>query len=505
MREKSQPNYRILIVDDEPPWHVNMRKAFRQDYEFDGAESAERMWAKLEEGQFDLLLLDLKLDGTQNNTGLRLIPEVKKRYPELPVIVATVEETPSAIIAAMEAGAKGYLIKNNYQRAAWHEKFQDVIQAQQSKAIAAENKVLKQKVERLAQEEDVRYRFIGESPKILEIKTMLEGLGQEDNVTVLLTGETGTGKEVAARYLHRMGKRSGKPFVGVNLSAIQKSLLESTLFGARKGGYTGATHDIEGYFEQAQGGILLLDEIGDIDADIQIKLLRFLETRLIRAIGSDKDQELDVQVIAATHRNLSEAIKQGSFRPDLYQRLKMFVIELPPLRARREDIPLIIEHYMQLQLPNVAPYDMMATEVIDRLHEYDWPGNIRELRNAVEYMLLRQRLFHKECIDLDCLPDDVRSGSSPFAVPEAQSNPPAAPDEDVPFASKKEEDAYNDLIKIEAALRQTKGDKTRTAQLLGYKGTDHLRSRIKTCARAYRGPLDRFPLIQKYYDSVLGR
>lgn len=496
-------NYRILIVDDEPPWHGVVRHAFIEDYEFEGAETIDKMWTKLEKsGTFDLLLLDLKLDSTQKNIGLDLIAPIKEKYPQVPIIIATNENDPDVILEAMETGAKGYLIKSAYNKEKWTQKFQDAIQAQKAPQLERKNKVLEAQVEQLTQvQEDEKYRFIGQSSSVEKIKTQLEALAREHNITVLINGETGTGKEVAARYLHKMGTRAGKPFVGVNLSAIQKTLLESTLFGARKGGYTGAVSDVKGYFEQANGGILMLDEIGDIDADIQIKLLRFLETRQIRPIGSDKDLELDVQIITATHRNLPQLVADGIFREDLYHRLKMWVIELPPLRERREDILLIIEHYMKLQLGDVKPLEIMEPEVYDKLLTFSWPGNIRQLRYAVDQMLLSKRMFSKDIIDLDCLPDDIRNGT--LIVPATKSNVQEKNAHNQRFRSKKEESAHLDLVKIEGALRETRGNKTEAADILGYKGTDHLRARIRTCYQNYEEMFAQFPLICEHYSSVM--
>lgn len=495
---ESKTNYRILIVDDEPPWHSIIRNAFIENYEFEGAVSVEKMWEKLKHNNhFDLLLLDLRLDGTEKKIGLELIPEIKKKYPKIPIIIATNANDAESAVAAMEAGAKTYLFKGGYNKPEWSQKFQEVIQAQKAQEISIENKALKNTVALLTQkEEDEKYKFVGQSKKVLEIKTILENLARESNITVLLTGETGTGKEVAARYMHRMGVRRSKPFVGVNLTAIQPSLLEGSLFGVRKGGYTGATQDIKGYFEQADGGVLLLDEIGDIDANIQIKLLRFLENRHIRAIGSDKDIELDVQVIAATHKNLPQAVAGGTFREDLYHRLKQWVVELPPLRERKDDLMLIVEHYMQLQVPGVAPLEIMEPEALDRLLQYSWPGNVRELRYAVDQMLLRQKMFNKTKIDLDCLPDDVRSGALPLQVQaEIQSFTAHQPQ----FQSKKEKDAYLDLVKMENALRQAKGNKTAVVAMLGFKGTDHLRARVHTCYKNFPAMFDNFPLVCEHY------
>lgn len=194
------------------------------------------------------------------------------------------------------------------------------------------------------------------------------------------------GKEVAARYLHKMGPRAKKPFVPVNLSAIPSGTFESALFGHKKGAFTGATDDHIGYFQQADKGVLMLDEIGDIDAEIQIKLLRFLDNPLIRPVGSENDIALDIQIVTATHKNLADEVAKGNFRKDLYHRLKTMVIEIPSLHSRKEDIPYILEHFFSAHIPNPKISGLIFPEVMEHLLEYHWPGNIRDLRNAVKYL-----------------------------------------------------------------------------------------------------------------------
>ncbi|MEL6661298.1 MAG: sigma-54 dependent transcriptional regulator, partial [Bacteroidota bacterium] len=341
----SSKNYHILIVDDDTEFHQQIRYAFRRQFLFSGAVNEEQLLQKLgESSDFDLLLLDLVLDESEAKKGLDLIPQIVSQYPELPVIIVTGDRSIDTVVTAMKLGAKNFLVKDDFDFDYWEQRFTEVIEGSKLKQ---ENRELRAEVDRRRAEENEAYPFIGESPQIQEIKRILKLVSEEPDVTVLITGETGTGKEVAARYLHAHGARQKGPFQAVNLSAIQDTLLESTLFGHKKGAFTGASRDMEGYFSQANHGILMLDEIGDIDQNIQIKLLRFLETKLIRPVGSDQDVLLDVQVVTATHRDLAGAVQEGRFRADLFQRLKAMVIELPPLRARRDDIPLLLGHYFQ--------------------------------------------------------------------------------------------------------------------------------------------------------------
>jgi len=397
----SSKNYHILIVDDDTEFHQQIRYAFRRQFLFAGAVEEQQLFQLLDgQEHYDLLLLDLVLDDSETKKGLELIPELVRRFPQLPVIVVTADRSIDTVVEAMKRGAKNFLVKDDFDFDYWQQKFTEVIEGSR---LRQENQVLRAEVSRRRAQENEAYPFIGESLQIQEIKRILTLVSEEPDITVLLTGETGTGKEVAARYLHAQGARRLRPFQAVNLSAIQDTLLESTLFGHKKGAFTGASRDMEGYFSQANSGILMLDEIGDIDQNIQIKLLRFLETKMIRSVGSDQDVQLDVQVVTATHRNLAAAVAEGRFRADLFQRLKAMVIDLPPLRTRCNDIPLLLRHYFQQD-----DLDTVLTKTAqEALLNYDWIGNIRELKNAVSYMQLRARIQDKKRIDEYCLPVEI--------------------------------------------------------------------------------------------------
>lgn len=496
----SRKNYKVLVVDDEPEFHRDIRVGLSGNYEFEGALDRTQMLRKLEKETFDLILLDLKLDHTGVQGGLSLLDEVNRSKPNLPVVVVTTDGEVETVMKAMELGAVYYLHKEKINFELWDKNIQDVLEKAELKK---ENKELKHQVKKLQEKELARYPFIGESPKIKEIKHTLEVVSKHPNVTVLLTGETGVGKEVAARYLHRKGARKDKPFVGVNLSAIQKSLLEGTLFGVRKGGYTGATHDRNGYFEQAHGGILMLDEIGDIDADIQIKLLRFLETRLIRPIGSDKDIELDVQIVAATHRDLPKAVAAGDFRQDLYQRLKVMVVDIPPLRARREDIPLIIEPQL---LKEGASKDMITPDTLEKLKQYEWRGNVRELINTVNYMILRRDILGLPLISPECLPLEIQQYASAPPLPHP-IQPAMAHTIEAPAGhnthSHEEAKALIDLETIENALLIKNGKKQDVAEMIGCGTSDNLRYKVKTLYIQFPHLFAGFELIRSNYPKIV--
>lgn len=495
----SSKNYHILIVDDDTEFHQQIRYAFRRQFLFSGAVEEQQLFQKLEgDDSYDLLLLDLVFDDTQNKKGLEIIPELAQRFPNLPVIIVTADRSIDTVVEAMKRGAKNFLVKDDFDFDYWQQQFSEVIEASKLKQ---ENIVLRAEVDRRRAEEVEAYPFVGGSTQIQEIKRILKLVSEEPDVTVLLTGETGTGKEVAARYLHAQGARSDKPFQAVNLSAIQDSLLESTLFGHKKGAFTGASRDMEGYFSQANNGILMLDEIGDIDQNIQIKLLRFLETKMIRPVGSDEDVQLDVQVVTATHRNLNEAVAEGRFRADLYQRLKAMVIELPPLRARRDDIPLLLRHYFgQQDLERV-----MTEQCLNALLSYYWIGNIRELKNSVSYMQLRARIQDKRLIDELCLPAEIQEGQT--AIPNAAN--PASPRSGsiAPLTGSAqnidEEHALIDLDRIEKLLIQKNRVKRDVAIAIGLENTDNLRYRIKKHFDKHPQLFVNFPAISQSYRRIV--
>jgi DNA-binding NtrC family response regulator len=496
----SSKNYHILIVDDDTEFHQQIRYTFRRQFLFSGAVEEKQLFEKLNSDEkFDLLLLDLVFDDTEDKKGLELIPELARQFPNLPVIIVTADRSIDTVVEAMKLGAKNFLVKDDFDFDYWQQKFTEVIEASKLKE---ENIALRAEVDRRRAQEVEAFPFIGESVQIQEIKRILKLVSEEPDVSVLITGETGTGKEVAARYLHAQGARSKRPFQAINLSAIQDTLLESTLFGHRKGAFTGASRDMEGYFSQANTGILMLDEIGDIDQNIQIKLLRFLETKKIRPVGSDQDIQLDVQVVAATHRNLAESVAQGRFRADLYQRLKAMVVELPPLRDRREDIPLLLQHYFGVE--NLDRVMTRSTQ--NALISYDWIGNIRELKNAVSYMQLRARILDKRLIDEWCLPSEIQEGKTAIAATPTLATSPLNPLSTPPGSLPQnidEEHALIDLDRIEKLLIQKNRVKRDVAIAIGLENTDNLRYRIKKHFDKHPQLFTNFPTISQSYRRIV--
>lgn len=487
----SQKNYRILILDDDTAFHRLLRQAYRREFLFDGVLDAERLFSKLAAGgeTYDLLLLNPSLNRSGRRTRLDLLARLHRQYPGLPVVVATAPCGIDTVVEAMRLGARDFLLKTDFEPGRWQQK---LLAAMQPAASAEERPPAGTRAGTRPAQPAANCSFIGESEGIREIKRLLRLVSEEPDVTVLITGETGTGKEVAARYLHDHGARRNRPFQAVNLSAIQDTLLESTLFGHRKGAFTGATRDTEGYFNQADGGVLLLDEIGDIDANIQVKLLRFLETKLIRPVGADRDQRLDLQVVAATHRDLGRAVQQGRFRDDLYQRLKAMVIELPPLRYRREDVPLLLQHYLATERLS----DALVPAALERLLHYDWPGNVRELKNAVSYMQLRRKIRGADRIDLPCLPPELRQDqpAALFAVSLSGNGR---------HRNREEEKALIDLEQIEKLLVTKNRVKKDVAAAMGLDNTDNLRYCVRKHFERHPHLFDNFPAIRQSYRRIV--
>jgi DNA-binding NtrC family response regulator len=504
--DNAKDKYSLLVVDDDQRLHTDFRFIFKRNYEFESAMSAVEMWDKLSalKGKTDLIVLDMKLDGHSIESGLQLIQPLKTKYPHVPIIAVTADDKISTAVKAIKLGANGFIPKSDVDFDYWNRQIIEVIESSKNKG---EVRQLKQQVSALKQGavKDT-YPFIGESERAQETKKMLQSLAQRPNMTVLLIGETGVGKEVAARYFHSCSARSRKPFVSVNLSAIPKSLLESALFGSVKGAFTDAKTDVTGYFSQADGGILMLDEIGEIDHDIQVKLLRFLEQRTIRPVGASKDIELDVQIIAATNKDLNELVMQNKFRDDLRYRIT-FSLEIPTLRVRRDDIPLILEHYT-LEKFGLLSTQIYEDKVVEKIKSFDWPGNVRQLTNVIEGMMIWMDLYGLKKVNLRCFEEALKSTLGALSsskpnnsgyMPQVIMQQPTADYHPVRAVSRKKTKAIEDMSKIEVLLKNGNAKKADLVAELGYKGTDHLRARIRTCYDNYPEIFDQFPSIRSHY------
>lgn len=365
----------ILIVDDEK----SVRDSIRMILEYEGygvqfAENGPQALSKVQGGEIHLVLLDVKMAGMD---GLEVLQKIRERDSAIPVIMISGHGTIETAVEATKLGAFDFLPKPLDR----DKLIITVRNALDRARLTEEYRSLKEHVEG-------KFQLLGESAKIREILDLVARVAPTD-ARVLITGENGTGKELVARAIHRQSKRADKPFVEVNCAAIPAELIESELFGHEKGSFTGATAQRIGKFEQANGGTLFLDEIGDMSLNAQAKVLRALEEGRIERVGGNKLITVDVRVIAATNKNIPEAIKNGTFRDDLYHRLKVIPIHVPPLRDRREDIPLLVNAFVEdVCARNGMARRMVSQQAMNRLEARDWPGNVRELRNAIERLVI---------------------------------------------------------------------------------------------------------------------
>lgn len=370
----SQEEAKILIVDDEKPVRDSLSGWFAEDgYLVETAVDGREALEKLQNTRVDLALLDLKLPGMD---GLELQRRIREVDPELTIIIITAYATIESAVQALKAGAFDYITKP-FDPDALSRLIRSALRYRQ---LTQENIQLRQKISDLTAPDEL----IGDSPALQKVKEMMRTVAATDT-TVVIHGESGTGKELVARAIHNNSNRRYFPIVPVNCGALPESILESELFGHEKGAFTGAHQMRKGKFEIADGGTIFLDEIASISMKTQVELLRVLETKQFTRLGGNKVIKVDFRVICATNKNLEAAVEEGTFREDLYYRLNVFSIYLPPLRERRADIPLLSRHFLQkFALAMSKPIREISPEAMDILVRYDWPGNVRELENAIE-------------------------------------------------------------------------------------------------------------------------
>jgi DNA-binding NtrC family response regulator len=392
MTTATRPPLQLLIVDDDEQLREVLVRWFkRQGAAVTACDSAEDALQRAERSRFDIALLDLHLPGM---SGIDLLGRLKETQPELEALVLTAHGSIETAIQAMKQGAYDYLTKP-FQ-------FPDLdvhVQKAFEKVQLARRQ--RQWLEQLRYESP-RYRLVGTSSAIQRAIQLIEKVAPTD-ATVLVRGASGTGKELVARALHINSARSDRPLVTINCAALTESLLESELFGHEKGAFTGAVQAKPGLVEVAEGGTLFIDEIGEMAPALQAKLLRVLEDGHYRRVGGTQEVHADVRVIAATNRPLEEELKEGRFREDLYYRLNVVTIELPPLRERRQDIPALVEHFLETRQIGPSRY-RLHPDALDALVRHDWPGNVRELANVLERA---QILAEEQTITLDDLPDTM--------------------------------------------------------------------------------------------------
>ena len=364
----------LLIVDDELTVRDSLAKWFREEgYEVGTAESAGEALTRMAEARWDVALVDIKMHGTD---GIELQRRLRDIDPDLTVIIMTGYASVETAVAALKNGAYDYVTKPLDPDEIAHL----VKNALSHKRAQQENLRLRETVAEASRPEEL----VGNSPAMRKVFEAIETVGPTD-ATVLITGESGTGKELVARAIHGASPRRFHPLVVIHCGALTETLLESELFGHEKGAFTGAQYRKKGKFEIAEGGTVFLDEIGDISLKTQTDLLRVLQEREITRVGGNQILKVDFRCVAATNKSLEELIEQGKFRPDLYYRLNVFHIELPPLRERREDIPLLVNHFVRkFSLSMNKKIAQVSPAAMEQLQQQPWPGNVRELENAVE-------------------------------------------------------------------------------------------------------------------------
>jgi len=441
---------RVLLVEDEPNMARTLAKILeRKGYEVATAGNGQMALDALAGGTFHVIVTDLNMPVMDGMALLRRLqgdaapPAGERRLLSPPTIVLTGHGSTQAAVEAMKLGAWDYLVKPCNP----DELLMTLAQVLRMSDLERENRRLREVIERTQGFGEI----IGQSAAMQDIYQAITALAQ-NATTVLITGESGTGKELVAHSIHTRGPRAERPFIALNCGAVSDSLLDSQLFGHRRGAFTGAIADHEGVFQAAHGGTLFLDEIADIPAALQVKFLRAIQEREVTPIGSNRPIKVDVRLIAATNRDLAAEVQLGNFRSDLYYRLNVVHLPLPPLRERREDVPLLARHYIERYAAtfNVAP-KAIQTAALARLESYEWPGNIRELQNVIE-----------RCFALGPTGDITLASLTPLVrSPAARTEPVVQFGAEVPSLEATER------VLMAAALRQANGNKNQTARILG--------------------------------------
>lgn len=432
---------RILIVDDDDALRESLEMILASEgYLVSTAEHGEAALARVDELPIDVVLCDVRMPGLD---GFELLPQIARKLPGVPIVMMSAYGTADLAIEAMKLGAYDYVAKP-FQPS---EVLLTLRKARERERLRRDNKQLKRDVT----------RAVGDRPIIAASSVMIELLEMVERTaafktTALLVGESGTGKEVMARAIHSQSPRRNEPFVAVNCGAIPEHLLESELFGHAKGAFTGASRARRGLFSEADGGTFFLDEVAELPLSLQVKLLRVLQEEEVRPVGDNKSVAIDVRVIAATSRNLEAAIAEGTFRKDLFYRLNVMQLAIPPLRDRREDISLLCDHFLAHFRESLGkPVRSIADDALERLINYSWPGNVRELQNVIERSVI---LTDGDRIGLSHLPTNIVEAAAGGSASESKG-----------FGMRRARRRFEiDLIR--RALRETDGNRTHAAKLL---------------------------------------
>jgi two-component system response regulator AtoC len=433
---------RVLVVDDEENIRLVLRTLLKKHgFEVEVADSGEAALAMLDSFDPDVILTDVRMP---RMGGMDLLATLRQKQHPATVIVMSAYGNVDLALEAMKAGAYDYVSKPF--------KPDEVVlalrKAEERETLRRENRALREQIQKENQFESI----LAKSKEMQEIFRTITKIA-DFKTTVLITGESGTGKELVARAIHARSGRKDKPFTAINCGAIPENLLESELFGHKKGAFTDASADRRGLFEEASGGTLFLDEIGELPLNLQVKLLRVVQEESIRRLGDVKDIKVDVRIITATHRDLTADVKSGRFREDLFYRINVLLIHVPPMRNRREDVNLLIDHFIARNNVRLSTAIRgVSTEARKVLLEYGWPGNVRELENTIERAMV---LAETDVLQVGDLPDRIRDALDPVQVHLASGE-----------LSIKRTAAAIEQILIRRALQKTKGNRTRAADLL---------------------------------------
>ena len=465
----------VLIADDDRAIRTVLTQALsRAGYDVRSTGNAATLWRWISDGDGDLVITDVVMP---DENGLDLIPRIRKLRPGLRVIAMSAQNTLLTAVKAAERGAFEYLPKPFDLKELLNLVKRALLESRRSGIVDPSGDDLQETLP-----------LIGRSPAMQDIYRVLARLMSTD-LTVLIAGESGTGKELVARALHDYGKRRNAPFVAINMAAIPKELIESELFGHEKGAFTGASTRYAGRFEQAEGGTLFLDEIGDMPLEAQTRLLRVLQEGEFTTVGGRRSIRANARIIAATHRDIGQLVRQGRFREDLYYRLNVVPVRLPPLRQRLEDIPDLVRHFLSVVMSEGLPSKALDTAAMDRLKKQRWPGNVRELENLIRRLAA---LHAQEVISIDIIEAELADGGPMAAADDDLENDDLATsverhlrayfnsqDQDLP-APGLHDRVLREIERplIEMSLAATRGNQVRAAHMLGL-NRNTLRKKIR--------------------------
>jgi len=466
---------KILIVDDDIYFAKDIEVFLKNDYEVRTVYNYDELFEKFIPYFFDLVLLDLRLGEKEEDKekGIELLKYIKENSPPTSVIILTAFADVESAVRCLKLGASDYLRKENIN--------EDFLKKTIINTL--ERDYLKRRLDNLETQiqEENPWELVGKSEAIQQAKEQIKMVAEDGEIDVLITGESGTGKELVARNIHALGKRKKAPFISLNLAIYPRDILYSQIFGHEKGAFTGAASRKIGSFEAAHKGIVFLDEIKEAYPEIQVSLLRFLESREFVRLGSNIPVKVDIQILFATNKDLKKEVEKGEFRNDFFYRINRFEIHLPPLRKRMEDIEILAYYFLNIfRKSGRGRAEKIKKEVLDAFMSYSWPGNIRELRNVIEAAVIRANV-NKE-INLSHIPQHIITSQGAFR-------------DSFEFKRKILE---KEMEEIEQALQRANFRKTEAAKLIGY-NRSHLTRKIKKVFKENPEFKEKFPIIKKLY------